>query len=403
MYCNSPQTARFNTTLLTLCSSLLFIPWVSADHTTIEAHRMQNNQPGVSGSSIEHQLDKARVYCYTGTLGALVQDADDNRYILSNNHVLAKENEPDNSLAPDGNIIIQPGLLDEGSCSLSRGDPTHEVGYLADWVPLQFGKGKNRPENTVDAAIASNGGMSAEILGIGGLSGNMEATPSPGLAVQKSGRTTGHTFGHVTAVNVTLIVDYSSGQALFVDQLELTGSCMNFSDSGDSGSLIVTVPEADNRADAVGLLFAGGGDLTFANPINTVLSVFAQPSLTMVAGSDADPDADTSALADVLATCNDGGNDGSAGGPPVDPPGRGNKKNMEHPAMINASAVAQRHSAVLLALPGVHGHGIGLNAQGIPVIRLYTDKGARRPADTLPAMLDGVAVVAVPTGPIKAY
>ncbi|MDP5292966.1 hypothetical protein Q9290_11805 [Oceanimonas sp. CHS3-5] len=364
-----------------------------------------SDQMGVSGGSIEHVLNRARAYCYTGTLGALVKDASGAEYMLSNNHVLAKENDPDNSLEPDGNIMIQPGLLDEGACSLSLGDPSHRVGYLADWVPLQFGKGKNPPENIVDAAIASNEGMSAEILGIGGLSDNTVAAPPLGLAVQKSGRTTGHTFGQVTAVDVTLTVDYSSGQARFVNQLELTGTCMNFSDSGDSGSVIVTVPAStSDGADAVGLLFAGGGDLTFANPINTVLEALTvtQPPLTMVASA---AGTESGALTDQMpdpALC---GDEGDAGGPPSDPPGRGNKKNLDHPAIANASAVALRHSAALLATPGVYGHGIGLNTQGDPVIRVYTDKAARRPASGtgIPAALDGVAVMTVPTGPIRAY
>jgi len=63
-------------------------------------------QLGVSGSSIEHVIDKAFAYCYAGTLGSLVTDGAA-RYILSNNHVLAKENDPDNALAPDGRQIIQ--------------------------------------------------------------------------------------------------------------------------------------------------------------------------------------------------------------------------------------------------------------------------------------------------------
>ncbi len=119
-------------------------------------HQGQSVRPielGVTGGSIEHIIDKAFAYCYTGTLGALVQDAN-GQYVLSNNHVLAKENEPDNGLAPDGNNIIQPGLLDEGSCTLSLGDSNNIVAYLTDYVWIEFGKGRNPPANSVDAAIA---------------------------------------------------------------------------------------------------------------------------------------------------------------------------------------------------------------------------------------------------------
>ena len=48
---------------------------------------------GVSGSSQTFLLIKNVLYCYAGTLGSLVQDSVADRYILSNNHVLAKENE----------------------------------------------------------------------------------------------------------------------------------------------------------------------------------------------------------------------------------------------------------------------------------------------------------------------
>ena len=41
-------------------------------------HRVASPLLGTSGSSIEHILDKAFVYCYTGTLGAVVRDAGNN-------------------------------------------------------------------------------------------------------------------------------------------------------------------------------------------------------------------------------------------------------------------------------------------------------------------------------------
>ena len=48
---------------------------------------------GVSGSSQTLERVKGLLYCYAGTLGSLVRDNAGQRYILSNNHVLAKENE----------------------------------------------------------------------------------------------------------------------------------------------------------------------------------------------------------------------------------------------------------------------------------------------------------------------
>jgi hypothetical protein len=58
--------------------------------------------------------------------------------------------------------------------------------------------------------------------------------------------------------------------ALFTDQITIRSNNANpFSAGGDSGSLIWT---ADSRRAAVGLLFAGGGGLTFANRITRVLT-----------------------------------------------------------------------------------------------------------------------------------
>ena len=55
----------------------------------------------------------------------------------------------------------------------------------------------------------------------------------------------------------------------FHDQIAIC--CAGFSDGGDSGSLIVTTGTGKNP---VGLLFAGGGNRTFANRIDLVLYRF---------------------------------------------------------------------------------------------------------------------------------
>jgi hypothetical protein len=87
------------------------------------------------------------------------------------------------------------------------------------------------------------------------------------MSVQKYGRTTSLTTGSVTGVNATVKVRYSKGHtATFVNQIVI-GS--GFSDSGDSGSLIVT---NDANLNPVGLLFAGSSSTTIGNPIAAVLS-----------------------------------------------------------------------------------------------------------------------------------
>jgi PKD repeat protein len=100
-----------------------------------------------------------------------------------------------------------------------------------------------------------------------------------GQLVQKYGRTTGHTQGEVTEVNVTVNVCYETAgpfqcksYAKFIDQIGIAGADgTNFSSGGDSGSLIVT---DDGSNSPVGLLFAGSDTRTLANPIQVVLDRF---------------------------------------------------------------------------------------------------------------------------------
>lgn len=65
---------------------------------------------------------------------------------------------------------------------------------------------------------------------------------------------------------MTVVVGYDSGNAAFVNQIEVRGSRRpSLGQPGDSGSLVV-----DNQRRPVGLLFAGGG-LTFCNPLGAVV------------------------------------------------------------------------------------------------------------------------------------
>jgi hypothetical protein len=369
----------------------------TADHVSAADTQALQTRPiplGGSGSSQTLLQIRNLLYCYTGTLGALVEDAAHRQYVLSNNHVLAKENETlAYGSAADNATIIQPGLLDEGTCSLSLGDPTHAVADLSSYVPILFGKGKNKPSNTVDAAIAEarDGEVdtAGAILGIGVLDGTpVEA--SVGLAVQKTGRTTGHTFGTIRAVGVTIDVSYESGTARFVDQLRIRKPCddAGFSDAGDSGSLIVTAPAPGSEPAAVGLLFAGGGSDTFANPIDAVL---AATGTQMVAGVDGDTEgamlADQQAIASSCSTSSGGG-----GHPP---------RRRDLSAALDAASV---HSADLFALPDVVGHGVGADASGNPVIEVYTQSRARRAAGrAYPTEIEGIPVRVIETGQIRAY
>jgi hypothetical protein len=86
---------------------------------------------------------------------------------------------------------------------------------------------------------------------------------SLGMAVRKSGRTTGLTTGQITVLDATVTVSYGDKTAAYEGQL-VSGP---MSQPGDSGSLLVE--SAGLRA--VGLLFAGSEQATIFNPIREVL------------------------------------------------------------------------------------------------------------------------------------
>ena len=237
------------------------------DHT---ARLPRPIQLGVSGGNSK---DFAYPYCCSGTLGALVTDGS-KQYILSNQHVFAGDqaasaNDPD--VAEAGQEINQPGLIDVGCYDY----PADYVAYLTSWCEDGY---------NVDCAIAEvipgtvdPGGA---ILEVGELSAaTLDAYV--GLAVKKSGRTTGLTRGSVTAINGSFTVggtDECGGESTteyFTGQIVISGT--RISNAGDSGSLVVEDVDVNPRA--VALLFAGGRNLAICNPIDDVLAYFG---VTMV-------------------------------------------------------------------------------------------------------------------------
>jgi hypothetical protein len=117
----------------------------------------------------------------------------------------------------------------------------------------------------VDAALGrplNPDDVTDDILEIGPIQGT--ARGELGMALKKSGRTTGFTTGEIQQVDVTASVQYGPGQiARFTDQL-LAGA---MSQGGDSGSAVLN---DDNRL--VGLLFAGSENTTIVNRIEHVFS-----------------------------------------------------------------------------------------------------------------------------------
>jgi len=117
--------------------------------------------------------------------------------------------------------------------------------------------------------------VSRNILDIGAPSPTT-LEPTLNMPVQKSGRTTGQTFGTITTVNMTVNVGYSGcGTAKFVNQIVITPG--SFSAGGDSGSLILhrTLRDSSNRFRPVALLFAGSSTMTIGNRINDVLGALS--------------------------------------------------------------------------------------------------------------------------------
>src|SRR5215470_11120337 len=133
-------------------------------------HRVRNQHFGVSGGNVN---DATARFCCSGTLGALISDGT-NRYILSNNHVLARSDQ-----AAAGEDVSQPGLVDT-NCTIAT-----LVGDFTGAAPL----GSN-----VDAAVAQvrTGTMDATgFIEDIGVPSSTTMNPSVGLGVAKSGRTTG--------------------------------------------------------------------------------------------------------------------------------------------------------------------------------------------------------------------
>jgi hypothetical protein len=214
----------------------------------------QRTRPAKGGNSVGFQ---AAGFVMAGTFGCLVTDGT-NRFILSNNHVLANENA-----LPLGSPIFQPGLLDGGSATKDR------IARLKKFVTIK----KLPKKNHVDAAMAQldrTSIASPQILTpINALTSTAPIKAAVGMKVQKHGRTTGFTTGQVVDVSADVNITYDFGTARFVDQIIIVGDGGgSFSDSGDSGSLIVTRPGKL----ATGLLFAGSSSHTIANPIQDVLS-----------------------------------------------------------------------------------------------------------------------------------
>jgi hypothetical protein len=238
-------------------------------------------RPAPSGISVGNATDGS-----AGTLGCLVTDnTDGTTCVLSNNHVLARDN-----LAATGEAIIQPGAADGGT------SPADDIATLKRFVTVST-TGMNR----VDAAIA-------QVTAAGGAADRMKdnlmpvasgahravgllhagscvrsilnpindvlsllnvrfpagagatVTATVGMKVEKVGRSTEYTTADVMEVGVTVALPGPGGATTSWDQQIGTAAS---SEAGDSGSLVCE-GGAGGTADRCGctcLLFLAGQEM----------------------------------------------------------------------------------------------------------------------------------------------
>jgi hypothetical protein len=345
--------------------SLVAVAFVCTPTLTQAQYQTQNDNYGVSGGNVN---DISRAFCCSGTLGSLLT-AGGGFYILSNNHVLARQDQ-----AAPGEDISQPGLIDN-SCQ-----PPRIVADFSAAPPL----GSN-----VDAAVAALRSSTMNTTGaIQGLNGSNTGvqpstttmSPAVGMAVQKSGRTTGHTTGTIGSINTSVNVQYQiqcgKGRKYtvsYTNQVVINSS--SFSAGGDSGSLILTNTTC---AHPVALLFAGSSSTTIGNRISDVLS----------------------ALAGVGYSASFVGQNCTG---PSSPQSGAQSFQLPQQALDRASRVLEQNRHDLMSRPAVLGVGLGaLEDNSAPAVVVYVDKTSTAQPQ-LPAEVDNVPVRIIMTDPFVAF
>ncbi len=188
-----------------------------------------------------------------GTIGLVVRDAADRAMILSNRHVICGKQPK------VGDGVSQPArfILGDLAASLVK----WQLGDVA-YQGKQYG---------VDAAVASpvakRGATIGEVYGLRAVTGSGD--PTLGLAVTKSGLTTGVTVGTINRIDVRTT---NEDGTVLSNQVTMIAPSGNFSEGGDSGSVII-----DTAANTVVALLWGANDTTretVASPIAPILDLF---------------------------------------------------------------------------------------------------------------------------------
>ena len=346
---------------------LLFAGSLLAD--TGAKHQTRLNRPIRLGTSGGNNTDITRDFCCSGTLGAVVQDRSGIHYILSNNHVIANTNN-----GRPGQPIGQPGLIDV-NCRVGRAKPVAE---LSRFVRILFNR-RNRVDAAIARVIPGRVSRVGRILDIGKPGPPIE--PRIGMRVKKSGRTSGKTVGRIIAVNTAVRVqmpDFCGDErgriARFVQQIVVeTTNRRPFTDSGDSGALIVTRKKSCPRS--VGLLFAADENgVAIGNRIQNVLSALNVSIVGCASASVA------STTLETLGT------------------------NLD-PAIQKIEQIRERNEERFLRSADVAGIGIGQNEGGIGgyAIVIFAKKNlAKNSFNTIPTHIEGIPVRIFQTSGFKA-
>jgi len=253
---------------------------------TAIADRKERVRPLKGGYSI------GNVKITAGTLGCMVL-RDDQRFILSNAHVLTPDPMKE-ELVPSE--ILQPGPYDGGTLEkdlvghVTEAEVIRPIGipecpittgivgtlnrlYETFGRKTRFVALLEEVVNKIDAAIAlATEPIIPDVEGIGPPSRLYDGALM-GKPVIKSGRTTGITNGIISAVDVIADVNYGGIKFARLEEQIMIESTEVFSQGGDSGSVIF---EAGGSRKLCGLLFAGNedGTMTYANDIYNVFDRF---------------------------------------------------------------------------------------------------------------------------------
>jgi hypothetical protein len=203
--------------------------------------------------------------CMKGTIGLTAQMGDDPGYLTANHVAAAQEYR----LCPnvgDQRTQMYPATATTPDCR-----DTAAIGRLGGWNIIRwFGSGA---PNMADAAFVVQQPVGAVEtttkcgVDIPWIATSVTPADAYNKKVQKCGAATKLTTGYVTDPMAKVWVRYKCGlRAKFENQIGIQQSM--FSAHGDSGAPVFM---DESPARVVGVVFAGAGDWTWANPIDMVL------------------------------------------------------------------------------------------------------------------------------------